>query len=190
LISVAIAAVALAPYLFWLLQVNGDVVAEVSSHLVNGSQSHLERAADGLIRLATSAVVFLLPWILLVALFAPAAFLRAPDGAPAPTVAERLALRTMLFACALAAIGTVLWGATNIGSRYMHPLLFIAPVYVFARIARLAPGEQRLRQYAWVAIAVALAVLVVRFIAATDNPLTRERERRLLIPYAGLASRR
>jgi hypothetical protein len=187
LISIGIAVVALAPYLFWLLQVNGDVVAEVSSHLVNGSQSHLERAAEGLILLVGSAVVFLLPWILLVALFAPAAFLRVPDSAPAPTVAERLALRTMLFACALAALGTVLWGATNIGSRYMHPLLFIAPVYVFARIARLAPGEQRLRQYAWVAIAFAIAVLGVRLIAVTDNPLTRERERRLLIPYTALA---
>src|SRR5690606_8374491 len=61
------------------------------------------------------------------------------------------------------------------------------PVYVFARIVRLAPGEERARQYVLFAVSVALVILAVRFVAATDNPLTRKTERGLLLPYAGLA---
>jgi hypothetical protein len=87
----------------------------------------------------------------------------------------------------LAAIGIVATGATNIAARYMHPILFIAPVFVFARIVRLAPGEARARQYVLFALSIALAVLVVRFAAVTDNPLTRQTGRGLLLPYAGLA---
>src|SRR5690606_24244634 len=57
----------------------------------------------------------------------------------------------------------------------------------FARIARLAPGQDRARQYVLFAIAVALVIFAVRFVAATDNPVTRKAERGLLLPYAGLA---
>jgi hypothetical protein len=187
LISGAIATIAMSPYLLWLMLVQGDVVADLSAHLVQGGQSHLERTAYGLWRLAVSVVTFLLPWVLLVALLAPVAFQKTPPNAAAPSVAERLALRAMLFAALLAAIGIVATGATNIAARYMHPILFIAPVYVFARIVRLAPDETRARQYVLFALSIALAVLVVRFAAVTDNPLTRQTGRGLLLPYAGLA---
>ena len=186
LISLAIVAAALAPYVLWVLQVRGDIVSDLSSHLVQSGQSHFTRAAYGLWRLAVSVPMFLLPWIVLVALGAPAAFLPPPAGAPAPSMAERLAMRTMLFALALAAIGIAGSGATNIAARYMHPILIIAPVYVFARIARLTPGEERVRQYAMFAVAVALVIFAVRFAAVTDNPITRT-ERGLLQPYPELA---
>jgi hypothetical protein len=187
LISAAIVAIAMSPYLLWLTQVRGDVVSDLTSHLVQNSQAHLERAAYGLWRLATSIVTFLLPWIVLVAIGAPAAFLKAPPGAREPSLAERLALRAMLFAALIAAIGIAATGATNIAARYMHPILMIAPVFFFARIARLAPEESRARQYVLFAISVALVVFAVRFVAVTDNPLTRQTERGLLLPYQGLA---
>jgi hypothetical protein len=129
----------------------------------------------------------LLPWAALVAFGAPSAFMPPAAGAPARSMAERLTFRTMLFALALAAVGIAAWGATNVAARYMHPILVIAPVYVFARIARLAPGEERIRQYATFAVAVAIVILTVRFAAAVDNPLTQWTERRFLLPYAGLA---
>jgi hypothetical protein len=187
LISLCIAAIALSPYLIWVLQVRGDVVADLSSHLVQSRQSHLARAAYGLWRLAVSVPTFLLPWVALVGLGAPSAFMPPPAGAPDPWMAERLTFRTMLFALALAAVGIAAWGATNVAARYMHPILIIAPVYVFARIARLAPGEERIRQYATFAVAVAIVIFAVRFAAVVDNPLTRRIERGLLLPFAGLA---
>ena len=138
LISLVIAAIAISPYVYWIVQVRGDVVADLSSHLIMSERPHLERAAIGLWRLVSSVLIFLLPWLLFVALLAPKAFLPAPANTAAPSLVERLALRTMLFAAVIAAVGIAASGATNIAERYMHPILIIAPIYVFARIVRLA----------------------------------------------------
>jgi hypothetical protein len=187
LVSVAIVLIALSPYLYWVAWVEGDVVADLSSHLVQTTQSHFRRALYGLGRLATSIPTFLLPWIAFMALMAPPAFLRPPAGAPKPSLAERLSWRAIVFAVVLAVAGIVLTGATNIAARYMHPILIIAPVYVFARVVRLAPGEERLRGAAIFSIAAAIVIFGIRFVAVTDNPLTRSAGRALLLPYEELA---
>jgi len=187
LISVAIVAVAMSPYVYWVVKVQGDVVADLSAHLVQTVQSHFRRAVYGLGRLATSVPTFLLPWIAFMALLAPPAFLRAPDDASPPSLAERLSLRTMAFAVLLAAIGIVLAGVTNVAARYMHPVLIIAPVFVFARIVRLAPDEERLRAGVIFALAAAVAIFGIRFAGVTD-PVTRYVARTPLLPYEELAA--
>jgi 4-amino-4-deoxy-L-arabinose transferase-like glycosyltransferase len=187
LISVAIVILAIAPFAYWLWLVQGALISELAAAAISGTQSHAARAALGLRRLAVSIPLFLLPWILFVALLAPPAFLRSGKDAPPPSRAERLALRTMVFAVALAVAGIVLAGITNVAERYMHPILMIAPVYVFARVARLAPGEESVRRFSAFALGAALVIFAVRFVAATDNRLTREAGRGLLLPYAELA---
>jgi hypothetical protein len=187
LISLAIAVLVLVPYAIWVAQVRGDIVADLSGHLVSTKQSHAYRAVYGLWRLGVSIPTFLLPWILIVALLAPAAFGRAPAGAAPPSLGERLGLRAMLFAAAIAAIGIIAIGATNVAARYMHPILIVAPVFVFARAARLSGGDDVLRRLATVGLVAAVLVFGVRFVAATDNPLTRRIDRGLLLPYAELA---
>jgi hypothetical protein len=188
LISLVIAAIAISPYVYWIVQVRGDVVADLSSHLIKSERPHLERAAIGLWRLVSSLPIFLLPWLLFVALLAPKALLPGPANTAAPSLAERLALRTMLFAAVIAAVGIAASGATNIAERYMHPILIIAPIYGFARIVRLAADEMVLRRFAVFALGAAATILVARFVAATDNPLTRGMGRGLLMPYAELVS--
>ena len=184
LISLTVFAVFLTPYVLWVLEVRGDVAADLSDHLINTRRGNGSPVTYGLWRLVTSVVMFLLPWIVIVGLLAPQAFMkRGSSTAPMP---ERLVLRAMIFAFLIAAVGIVLTGATNIGTRYMHPILFIAPVYVFARIARLAPAAAA-RNYVGLAVFIAAAILLIRFIAVTDNPLTREAERGLLMPYERLA---
>jgi hypothetical protein len=188
LIAVAIAVIAISPYLYWVMQVPGDVVANLSSHLIQGTQSQAERAAIGLWRLVSSISVFLLPWLLFVALLAPKAFLPTAAASPPPSIVERLVLRTMIFAALIAALGIAATGTTNIAERYMHPILIVAPVYVFARVVRIAPDEINLRRFAVFALAAAAVVFLVRFVAATDNPLTRGMGRGLLLPFADLTS--
>ena len=185
LIPLVIAAIAIGPYVYWIVQVRGDVVANLSSHLIMGTQSHAERAARGLWRLVSSIPIFLLPWLLFVALLAPKAFARGGTDA---SVVERLTLRTMIFAATIAAIGIAATGTTNVAERYMHPILIIAPIYVFARIVRLASDEMVIRRFAVFALGAVATVFIVRFVAATDNPLTRGMGRGLLLPYAELAS--
>lgn len=188
LVSCAILLVLLAPYVAWMLKVQGNIAAEVSGHMVQGQRSHLARAGTGLWRLVKSLAVFLLPWILFIALLAPPAFMRGARTKRKIGLAERLTLRTMIIAAALAAIGIAAAGATNVAERYMHPILIVAPVYVFARIARLADKEKFWRQAAVFAVGAAVLIFGIRFLAATDNPVTRNASRGLLAPYEQLAA--
>lgn len=187
LISLAILAVLFSPYVLWVVSVQGDVVTDISTHLAATTQSHAMRAVRGLGRLALGIPTHLLPWLLFVALLAPAAFLPAPAGTSPASVAERLALRAMIFAVLLAAIGIIAVGATRIGARYMHPLLIIAPIYVFARIVRISPRQDYLHRFGVVAVAAAIVIFGIRFIGATDNPITRKLDRNLLLPFEGLS---
>jgi hypothetical protein len=188
LVSLAVAIIAVSPYVYWVISVHGDVVSDISTHLVASTQSHLSRAMRGLERLALGIPTHLLPWLMFVALLAPRAFLPARAGTPSASIAERMTLRTMIFAVVLAAIGIAALGATRIGARYMHPLLIIAPIYIFARVVRLSPGDDVLRRFAVLAVFVALVVLGVRFIAATDNPVTRMLDRALNLPFEELTA--
>lgn len=187
LVSAAIAILALFPYALWVLQVNGNIAAEISAHLIQEPVSHFRRALIGLGRLAISMPLFLLPWLLFVALLAPPAFLRQVGETAAAGNAEKLSLRTMLFAALLAAVGIAALGATNIAERYMHPILIVAPVYVFARVRRIADRPEMVRNAGLFAAGAAIFLFVFRFAAATDNPLTQNLSRGLLAPYAGLA---
>jgi hypothetical protein len=93
----------------------------------------------------------------------------------------------MLFAALLAAIGIAATGATNVAARYMHPILIIAPVFAFARIARLTPGGECVQRYIVAALVAAPVIFAIRFVGVTDNPLTERAGRALLIPYEELA---
>jgi 4-amino-4-deoxy-L-arabinose transferase-like glycosyltransferase len=185
LISLAVAALVILPYAAWLFAVRGNIAGSVAHAMIQTAQPHVVRVALGLKRLATSLPLFLLPWIAFVALLAPAAFRKSAGSAPG--MPERLAGRTMAFAALLAALGVVAIGATNIGERYMHAILMIAPVYVFARVARLAPAEETQRRFVVLILAAAIVVLGIRFLNFIDNGFTRRASKPAFIPYEAFA---
>jgi hypothetical protein len=187
-ISAVIALLMLLPYIVWLWQVHGNVAHAIAHTMIPQPKPYLSRVTTGLAHLAKSIPLFLLPWIAFVALFAPSAFGFA-KGAPPPRLAERLVLRTMLAAALLAAIGIVAIGATNIAERYMHPILIVAPVYAFARVARYYTKRAPVRPFVQLALGVALVIAVVRVIAVADNGFTRRADRLSQIPFRELAER-
>jgi 4-amino-4-deoxy-L-arabinose transferase-like glycosyltransferase len=189
LLAVVIALAIVLPYLLWLIAVQGNIAAATAVAMVHSEDSYLVRAAVGLGRLALSLPLFLLPWIVFIALLAPVAFRRRHGPAPAAEMPERLAGRAMAFAALLAALGIVAVGTTNIAERYMHAILIIAPVYVFARIARLAPEERPMtRRFAVFFVGAAVIVLGFRVVTHADTPLTRRADRQVLLPYEQLAN--
>jgi Dolichyl-phosphate-mannose-protein mannosyltransferase len=187
IVSVLVALVLMSPYLVWLVQVHGSVVAASETALIHGQLGHAARAGLGLARLAWSLPGFLLPWIAFMAILAPAAFARAPASAAPASLAEQLAGRTMVIAALLAAIGIVAVGATNIHERYMHPILILAPVYVFARIDRLAATEKRIFRLAVFVLAGAVAVFCIRVLSLVDNGITETDPFHTFVPYEQFA---
>ncbi len=188
-ISAAVALLMLLPYIVWLWQVHGDVAHAIGRTMIPQPKPYLSRVMTGLAHLAKSIPLFLLPWIALVALLAPSAFGFTKGTVAPPRLAERLVLRTMVAAALLATIGIVAIGATNIAERYMHPILIVAPVYVFARIARYYTSRASMRPFVRLTLGVALAIAVVRVIAVADNGFTRRADRLSQIPFPELAER-
>ena len=186
LLSGAIALTMLSPYVWWLASVHGDLVGTASAHLIDTGQGHLRRVVTGLIRLVWSVPAFVMPWLAVVALLAPAAFWRGQTPHEPASVAERITWRTMVIGVVLMAIGIAAIGATNIGERYMHPVLMIAPVYVFARIARFAAIEIQGRRLAIAVLAAVVAMLPVR-VLSFENEIFGRPTRQHAAPIAGLA---
>jgi hypothetical protein len=93
----------------------------------------------------------------------------------------------MIFSAVAAALGIVIYGATYVRSLYMHPILMVAPVYVFARIARLTRDGDTVNRFAAVAVMTMIFMLGFRFVAASNNFITRSMHRGLLLPYEELA---
>jgi hypothetical protein len=186
LLSLAVALLMCAPYLYWLTQVHGNVIHAVEHTMITQEKSHWLRALIGLAKLIKSLLLFLLPWLAFVAAIAPRAF---GFGRPSTRagMAERLTLRAMIAAAILVTIGVVAIGATNIAERYMHAVLMIAPVYVFARIARFDPNGLTLRPLATVSLIVAFAVLGIRVLATTDTIFAKRADRLSQVPFHGLA---
>jgi 4-amino-4-deoxy-L-arabinose transferase-like glycosyltransferase len=186
-LSFAVAFLICLPYLYWLVQVHGDVVHAIERTMIAQEYPHWRRALIGLAKLLKSLLLFLLPWLAFIVAIAPQAFGFGRASAPSAGKAERLTLRTMIATAILVAIGIVAIGATNIAERYMHVVLMIAPVYVFARIARFDPQRFTLRPLAVLSLVVALAVLAIRVLATTDNIFAKRADRLSQVPFHGLA---
>ncbi|HVT54723.1 MAG TPA: glycosyltransferase family 39 protein [Xanthobacteraceae bacterium] len=187
LLSLAIALLICSPYLYWLAQVHGNVVHAVERTMINQPKPHWLRSLTGLAKLAKSLPLFLLPWLAFIVAIAPRAFGFGRASALPAGMAERLTLRTMIAAAILVAIGIVAIGATNIAERYMHAVLIIAPVYVFARVQRFDPGRLTLRPLVVLSLTVAFAVFGVRVLSTTDNVFAKRADRLSQVPFHGLA---
>lgn len=188
LLTAAIALLMISPYVFWLAHVNIDLAAAVAKKMIPVQEQYPVRVLKGLGRLIISIPLFLLPWLAFIALLAPKAFGFGKASAPAGRI-ERLTLRTMIAAAILAALGIIAIGATNIAERYMHAIVMIAPIYVFARIQRFDPERLSMRPIAILAVAVASIVISIRVIAETDTFTSQRASRLWQVPFAPLAEK-
>ena len=177
-----------APYLIWLASVHADVVGTVQNHLVQTRQSHLVRALIGIGLLLWSLVAFMMPWLAIIAALAPRAFDPRVRRDHPTTPGERLAARTIVIAATLAAIGIIATGATNVGERYMHPLLVLAPVMVFGRLAGVEGTAARLRLIAGAAVTAVGVLLALRLALPTIDNLTQKTVRTANLPFEAVAA--
>jgi len=201
LLTLGIALAMTVPFVWWLVSVRGDLAGMASLHLIEAQRPYLQRVFLGIARLSWSLPFFLMPWLAIVAAIAWPAFrpgqqvpalCNAAEGTGAigtevaPSWPERLVLRTMLIGAVLMAAGIVAIGVTNIGERYMHPVLMIAPVYAFARMSRSLPGKPYLRRFVATALVAVLLLLVAR-VFSFENQLFGRPTRQHAQPFAGLA---
>jgi Dolichyl-phosphate-mannose-protein mannosyltransferase len=179
LLACALAALVVLPHLLWLLgHVHlGSSPTTRKLELHSGMQSVMA-IATGLGKLIWASVRFLTPlWLICLLTFPQLATWRFAGPASRQPYRQTLA-RFFLIVFALLSAAVILFGVTHFKDRWMQPLLFLAPLYVFVRlqdIGGIAPD--RLRMFACV-----LAFFGLVFLAA---PLAQA----WVAPWFGMYSR-
>ncbi len=150
LLAVAVALAAAGSYLVWMAG-NQDIVFSASHKFKRTLEPDY---LAGILSLAGKSILFLTPlWLLLLLLF-PAAF--RPGNRPATGFPRMVIGRYLLLLMLLLLAMVLLFKVTYVKDRWLQPLLFVAPLYLFSRLTPDQLGGRR--QQLFFALAVAAAV--------------------------------
>jgi hypothetical protein len=188
LLTLGVAAVLVLPHALWLL----GHVRPIPSQAAQGSAWRLgppsvETIATGLFTLLSAAVRFLTPWWLVCLVLFPQTLRPLQQARVDRGGYHRLLERFFLAVFGILVALVILFDIKHFKSRWMHPLLFLAPLYVFLRVrdASVAPG--RLKAYAYVLACVGLLFLGAPLAQALGGPWFGIYSR-LHIPFTPLAA--
>ncbi len=185
LLILVLAIVPLIPVALWLGRVDGNVASVVHNRLVGSSAPYAERALQAIREYLESMVLYLLPWPIFVGLIGTLA--RRRETVPQPVHANgRLAVAATLWTVGLGLAGVTALGVTNMGTRYMFPVLLTAPIAMAAWIAVRVDDRQFAEATIRTATVVMIVAVVIRFWSfhILDGYLPENTEQR--IPYAAL----
>lgn len=181
-----IAAIALAlvtlPHLAWLADRAATVLGQVSGKLDSEAQTALLQSISGLGRVIVS---YLSPlWLLYLALF-PRGYARLLQGRPAiatsfPFTAYFAIVLLILLALVMA------FDADRFRERWLHPFLFLSPIFFLAHIDAELLTPRRERIFKGLAAGVATLVLAAMAVQMIGAPLTKSYSR-VNAPFAALA---
>ncbi|MEX2450191.1 MAG: glycosyltransferase family 39 protein [Rhodospirillales bacterium] len=200
LISLAVAAVLIAPHAAWLLGSPGSIKTTPEyMDVAGGAGSAIVRTAKGVLDAAAGAVLFLSPLWLLYLVFFRRAFApltgRVSDGFlsdsriadhSAGAEADRRFFEIYFLAFgALAVLGIAAFTLAGIRNHWMIPLLPFS-LYMMLRIRAVSPRRAVLERFAVLLAVFAFAVVIALTVRALTAP-NFCKKCNFFFPYAGLA---
>ncbi|MGM0423556.1 MAG: glycosyltransferase family 39 protein [Thermodesulfobacteriota bacterium] len=157
LVPVLILLVAGPHYIWYLLHLD---VSTGSVHKFGLGQSGWPW--EGLISLAEAAISFLTPlWVIFLAVFWPGRQINPPWQAAREHTAPRILQSYFLLLAIVFVLGVLFFQLTEFKSRWMQPLLFIFPVYLFSLLDLKRLGQRSIRIWLGAVLAVAGLVLIL-----------------------------
>ncbi len=174
----ALCALALAPPLLWIAGAGESVLAMSQANLAERGAPWAERVVEAAWRFPVALLLFLLPWLGVVAGLGWHGRCRVAGTLP------RWALLSVL----LAFLGAVAVGATNMGERYMYPAALVPMLAIFAAVWRDGRLARRATWLIGGGLAVAAVMLLLRIGAYTTGGFPEGKANRHLIPFGTLAA--
>jgi 4-amino-4-deoxy-L-arabinose transferase-like glycosyltransferase len=183
-LSLAVAAVVVAPHLVWVAGDPRVVTVDMAAKLRLLDTWSVGAATRGLWELAWSVTRFVGPLVVVAAVLAPGALRRPRDrGGPR----YRLLLeRLLLVELALLAVGGAGLGLVEFKTRWLQPLLWVVALPLALRIRGTRPSLRRLRAFAVIVAAVGILWLMAQLGAVWIGPWVG-RYSRLHLPMRELA---
>jgi hypothetical protein len=139
LLSLAVAALVVTPYLAWVFLQDHDFF-DLYRRALNplSERGFLTTRLIGSWRLLRSIFGFPMPFLILAVLVFPRIFTRKGWDAAFASANFRLLFRIVLIGLVILLLMDVFGGTTNLKGRHMHPFLIMTPLLFFAAIDRLA----------------------------------------------------
>ena len=191
IVTVAVAAVLVLPYAYWLATHEGDLGRLYLRQLGAGSARPFAAGVlDGLGAVLRALAYYAAPiGLVFLALF-PEIYRPRSAGAGAETSAGRLVERTLLAGLGLLGAGALLGILGQLKFRWAIPLFFLLPLYACWRLDRLgvdAARRRRLRTYAGVLV-IAEALMVAGILLQVHLGARLGVPSRLNTPYDAVAT--
>ncbi len=186
LLTLAIAAAITLPHGLWLMAGSEGMEAVLRQRLAV-SQAPASYGADvlaGLGQLIKAMVSFGFPWLVLAGAFFWRACGPVPSGGEGARYRRLIGLQLALVV-AVFVIAVVGFGATRFRATYMF-VLFLAPLYLFARAGGLAGHEKFYDRFALTAALVGILVPVMLVVKFAGDPV-RCKKCTFHIPYGAIA---
>ncbi len=183
LLSAAIAVALALPHYLWLWSEREWLSLLARDRFMPKADSGIE--IGGLIETGNAVLSFLLPLIVILIVLFPRAFLRAGTG---PAVSERyrrLLGATFLIMLTVTAVGVLALDVSRVRIHYMF-LLFLFPVYFFARVQSAGTTDRAINFCATALLAFAVIVPSAAVVKYFVDPL-RKSKGYYHMPYADFA---
>jgi hypothetical protein len=173
-IAVIAAALVYGPYVVWVGANIGSIADAASDYAASWEidSAWFDRMGVGAVAFARTLLEFSLPlslfwlmlfWTLWLPILYPVFARRSTDEEPHELFWRRLFARSMLFSAGAYMLG-VLFGVQVYKSYWILPVLFIAPIWLFAHVKRAGDFPVATRAFAAVVIAFILLVGAGRFV--------------------------
>lgn len=187
LISLAVAAVVVSPYAWWLLAGATDLDTVFRSAVGNSNDTgYLPQVGKGLLSALLTSLGFLSPLLPILLLLFPGGLRSNTTPPEVDSDAERLIGVMLLSGLALLVLGVLVAGVGEYKERWLHPFLLVAPLYFFCRVRRANPTPGRIRLYLMIVIGICVFVVGLRTAHLVVGPPLCNKCRPL-VPYAKLA---
>jgi hypothetical protein len=173
-IMLAVAALIYGPYAVWVAT-NVGSIADAARDYVDSweiDSAWFDRVGAGAVAFARTLLEFTLPlslfwlmlfWTLWLPILYPVFARRSTDEEPHEMFWRRLLARAMLFSAAAYLLG-VLFGVQTYKSYWMLPVLYTAPIWMFAHVKRAGDFPVAIRAWAAVVIVFVVVVAAGRFV--------------------------
>lgn len=176
-VGLLILAACIAPHVLWIAD-NQDIILSATRKFKSGRPDYLYK---GITSLIATSLCFLAPMCI-------AYLFVFPDGfrlkrSYLPGLHRQFISRYLLFLFLILAVVVIVGKVTAVKDRWLQPLLFVAPIFFFARIAPSAITPARFKLFLRIIAVAALAIYIAFTIRVAGVSFTKN-FRRLNYPFS------
>ncbi len=196
LLSLAMAAVVTAPFTYWLIKGQRDLVAVFDDAVAPRASEWLKARAIGFVGALYAPFGFLLPLIAILLVGFPR---MVPQGWAALKQSVRprdwprstpdwplLLLHMTIGGFVFLILGALLTGATHYLERYMHPFFLLTPLWLLVLVERTGNAERKVKVLAGLILVLTVLVAPLRAYDLMNSMGPGCGKCRMAIPYDGL----